>query len=243
MDDGYIRLDECLIRKGLVASRARAKTLIEYGVWVDGRKLYKPGIRVKKSAKIKPTGTDFFWVSRAGLKLEHAVCTWSIDISQKRCLDVGASTGGFTQVLLTHGADSVYAVDVGHGQLAKKILNHPRVINLEGVDIRDISFRQIFEKVDLVTVDVSFISLTKVLPGIIKFLRSGGSMVLLVKPEFEMGRRQKTGVIRDRGKHQKVVTDVRNFARKLGLKEAGLSESPILGVKGNKEFLLYLKYQ
>jgi 23S rRNA (cytidine1920-2'-O)/16S rRNA (cytidine1409-2'-O)-methyltransferase len=192
---------------------------------------------------IRLKGEDIPYVSRGGLKLAKALVEFDIDVTGLIALDVGASTGGFTDCLLQHGAGRVYAVDVGYGQLAWKLRQETRVINLEKTNIRYLEPETLGERVDLVVIDASFISLAKVLPNTLRHLKPGGSIVALIKPQFEVGKGEvgKGGVVRDEEKHRAVVRSIEEFAQSLGLTVNGVTDSPILGPKGNREFLIYLK--
>lgn len=237
------RLDKLLVKKGLVQSRKRAVNLIlESGVSVGGQVVNKPDIQIDINAQIEVHGKDIPWVSRGGLKLEKAIELWDIKPKGWVCLDIGASTGGFSDVLLSYGAKRVYAIDVGHNQLAKKLKDDSRVINLEGINIRELDKSLIKDTIDFICIDVSYISLTIVLPTAVKFLKPSGKIVALVKPQFEIGPGgTKKGIIKDSKKHDLVISKIRKLVKELSLKEKGLTESPILGSRGNKEFLIFLE--
>ena len=238
------RLDKLVLDRGLAPSRERAKALIMAGqVVVDDHLADKAGLMVPVTAEIRIKGEVLPFVSRGGLKLEKALESFAIDVTGVCAIDVGASTGGFTDCLLTRGARRVIAVDVGYGQLAWKLREDPRVVNLEKTNIRYLEPAALPEVPDLAVIDASFISLDKVLPPTLRLIRSGGAIVALIKPQFEVGRGQvgKGGVVRDEKKHAEVVASVTAFAEGLGLTVEGVCESPILGPKGNKEFLIYLK--
>jgi 23S rRNA (cytidine1920-2'-O)/16S rRNA (cytidine1409-2'-O)-methyltransferase len=230
------RLDTALVGRGLVDSREKAKRLILAGaVRVNGQLAGKASELVPEDATLELQATEKF-VSRGGYKLEAALAAFHIDCTGKSCLDLGASTGGFTDCLLQHGAARVLAVDVGKGQLAWKLRQDPRVVVRDEVNARNLTG----EPVDLVTIDVSFISLTKVLPAAEKLLRAGGHLIALIKPQFEAGRKfvSKGGVVRDSAVHERVKTEVVEFATgPLGLRLLGVCDSPLLGPAGNKEFL------
>jgi 23S rRNA (cytidine1920-2'-O)/16S rRNA (cytidine1409-2'-O)-methyltransferase len=230
------RLDTVLVSRGLAESREKAKRLILAGnVRVNGQLAGKASDLVDETAAIALEATEKF-VSRGGYKLEAALNAFHIDCTGKTCLDIGASTGGFTDCLLQRGAAQVQAVDVGKGQLAWKLRQDPRVIVRDEVNARHLTG----EPVDLVTIDVSFISLTKILPAAAKLLRPGGKLVALIKPQFEAGRKfvSKGGVVRDSAVHERVKTEVIEFATgTLGLGLLGVCESPLLGPAGNREFL------
>jgi 23S rRNA (cytidine1920-2'-O)/16S rRNA (cytidine1409-2'-O)-methyltransferase len=238
------RLDKLLVEKGLVKSRERAKALIMAGkVLVNGRVVDKAGAPVSPDARIEIKGEDIPYVSRGGLKLETAIRAFDLDVKGFTCLDVGASTGGFTDCLLKHGAKKVYAVDVGRGQLDWKLRNDPRVISVEGFNARYLTEKEVPEKVDLVVIDVSFISLTKILPVVKQFLKPGGKIVALIKPQFELTKREVDrgkGVIKDPSLHKKAIEKILNFSKEMGLYPENLTLSRPRGPKGNKEFLVLL---
>lgn len=235
-----VRLDQLLWKRGLADTREQAQRLIRAGLAsVAGRRADKPGHAYPADADIAVERGEKF-VSRGGFKLERALDFFGLDVAGRVCLDIGASTGGFTDCLLQRGAGKVYAVDVGKGQLHWKLRNDPRVSVRDGVNARYLKAADIGEPADLVTVDVSFISLTKVLPAVREILRSGGRLVTLIKPQFEAGRRQvgKGGVVRDPRVHAEVVKRIRLFGtRETGLEWVGVCESPIRGPAGNIEFL------
>ena len=238
------RLDVLLVERGLVQSRQRALALILAGeVWVNGQRLVKAGSLVPQDAAIRVTGKKIPYVSRGGLKLEAALQRFDIDVIGLRCLDVGASTGGFTDCLLQHGASHVIAVDVGYGQLHWTLRSDPRVTVIERTNIRHLDAGVLGEAVDLACVDVSFISLRIVIPVVSGFLKRPGRMVCLIKPQFEVGKGLvgKGGVVRDPSLHRKVIEDLTEAFSALGLRRAGMIPSPILGPKGNQEYLVYLK--
>jgi len=237
------RLDKLLVDRGLAQSRERARALIMAGqVVVNDHLTDKAGIQVPVSAEIRLKGEDIPYVSRGGLKLEMALTAFGIEVSGLVALDVGASTGGFSDCLLQRGARKVYAVDVGYGQLAWKLRQDARVVNLEKTNIRYLEPGSFAEVPDLAVIDASFISLDKVLPPTLRLIRDDGFIIALIKPQFEVGRGQvgKGGVVRDEGKHREVIASVTAFAEGLGLEVRGVTESPILGPKGNREFLIYL---
>lgn len=238
------RLDALLVEQGLAQSRERAKALIMAGtVYVDGQKADKAGTMLKGGEQIEIRGNTIPYVSRGGLKLEKAMASFGLSMDGKICCDFGASTGGFTDCMLQNGAVKVYAVDVGYGELAWSLRSNPRVINLERTNIRYLTDEQIPEQVDFISVDVSFISLTLILPVVYRFLKEGASSVCLVKPQFEAGREKvgKNGIIKDPAVHLEVLRKVYNFARELGFSVEGLDFSPIKGAKGNIEYLIHLK--
>jgi 23S rRNA (cytidine1920-2'-O)/16S rRNA (cytidine1409-2'-O)-methyltransferase len=230
------RLDTLLVARGLAVSREQAKRLILAGaVRVAGQRAAKPSDLVPEDAKLEVEAAEKF-VSRGGYKLEAALNAFHIDCAGKTCLDIGASTGGFTDCLLQRGAKCVHAVDVGKGQLAWKLRQDPRVVVREGVNARELAG----EPVDIVTIDVSFISLTKVMPAAVKLLRPGGHLIALIKPQFEAGRKfvSRGGVVRNSAVHEQVKSEVTAFATgTLGLRLIGVCDSPLLGPAGNKEFL------
>ena len=242
-----IRLDTLLVERGLAASRERARALILAGqVRVDGAPAPKAGTTVSRDAQISLAAPDHPYVSRGGLKLAHALDAFGIDVRNAVALDIGASTGGFTDVLLQRGAARVVALDVGHGQLDWKLRNDPRVVVLERVNARALDASQLppnLRQFGLVTIDVSFISLKHILPVVPPLLSAGASVVALVKPQFEAGRPEvgKGGIVRDKAVQARVVDEVTAAADKLGLTRAGLTTSPIEGMEGNTEFLLHLR--
>jgi len=237
------RLDLILVERGMAQSRQRARALIMAGkVLVDGSPFEKPGVLVAESRSIVLRGTDHPYVSRGGLKLEAAIRAIGLDLRGMVCLDVGSATGGFTDCLLQHGAGRVFAVDVGYGQLAWKLRQNPRVVTIERTNIRYMPFDALPCDVDLVTIDTSFISLKLVVPAVRKFMKKSAGILALVKPQFEIGRGRvgKGGVIRDPVLHHAVIEELSEFFKKDGLLVNTPVPSPILGPKGNREFLLYL---
>jgi 23S rRNA (cytidine1920-2'-O)/16S rRNA (cytidine1409-2'-O)-methyltransferase len=236
------RLDKVLVARGLASSRERARALLLAGaVLVDGQRGAKAGTLIRPEASIRLTHDPHPYVSRGGLKLEHALDFFHIYPTGKVVMDVGASTGGFTDCLLRRGACRVYAVDVGYGQLAWQLQQDPRVVNLQRRNIRYLSWEEVGEEVDLAVCDTSFISLGLVIPPVLTFLKQGGGLVALIKPQFEVGKGEvgKGGVVRDTAKHRQVIEKIIQFAEGQGLLSRGVTESPILGSKGNREFLLY----
>jgi 23S rRNA (cytidine1920-2'-O)/16S rRNA (cytidine1409-2'-O)-methyltransferase len=237
------RLDNLLVDRGLVSSRERAKALIVEGkVLVDQQKIDKPGATVHVEAQLELTA-QLPYVSRGGLKLDGALSAFGIDPGGMVAMDVGASTGGFTDCILQRGAKKVYAVDVGYGQLAWKLRNDPRVVTLERANIRYLQREAVEEEgVDLILIDTSFISIEKFLPHLLGFLKEGGILVGLIKPQFEVGKGEvgKGGVVKDPVLHQKAIDRISAFSRELGLRVLGVAESPLLGPKGNKEFFIHL---
>lgn len=239
-----IRLDQLVFDLGLTESRERAKTTIMSGlVFVDGQRADKPGMQVSPDAKVELHGNALPYVSRGGFKLEKALKVFPIDVSGKTCIDCGASTGGFTDVLLKNGAKKVYSVDVGYGQLAWSLRQDERVINMERTNIRYITDEQIPEPLDIAVMDVSFISIKLVLPAVCALLKDGADFVCLIKPQFEAGREEvgKKGVVRDEKVHLSVIESILDFIPELGMTVMGLDYSPIKGPEGNIEYLCYLK--
>lgn len=237
-----VRLDKLLLDRGLVRSRERAKALILSGqVWVAGRRVDKAGTQVDINAPVELKTSDHPYVSRGGLKLEAALHTFQVVLTNKIAMDVGASTGGFTDCLLQHGAKKVYAVDVGYGLLDWKLRQDKRVILIERQNIRYLPRENIPEPIDIVTIDVSFISLKKVIPKVKEFLKPEAEMIALIKPQFEVGKGQvgRGGIVRDEAKQRQVVKEISNFCTALGFVIKGVIPSPILGAKGNQEYLLY----
>jgi 23S rRNA (cytidine1920-2'-O)/16S rRNA (cytidine1409-2'-O)-methyltransferase len=243
MKKGRERLDKVLVEQGLVSTRERARALIMAGmVIVNDHAVVKAGEAVPPDAQIRLKGEDHPYVSRGGVKLQKALDEFSLDVSGLVALDVGASTGGFTDCLLRRGARKVFAVDVGYGQLAWKLRQDERVVNLEKTNIRYLEPERLDELPDLAVIDASFISLDKILPHVIILVRPSANIVALIKPQFEVGRGEvgKGGVVRDERKHQEVVEKVSLMAGGLGLEVRGCVESPITGPKGNREFLIWL---
>lgn len=239
-----VRLDKLILDRGLASSRERARSLIMAGqVVVDDHLADKAGQLVPLAAEIRLKGEPLPFVSRGGLKLQQALDEFAIDVTGLAVLDVGASTGGFTDCLLQRGARRVFAVDVGYGQLAWKLRNDDRVLSLEKTNIRHLTPERLPEIPDMAVIDASFISLAKVLPSTIALIREDGLIIALIKPQFEVGRGEvgKGGVVRDPRKHREVTDSVRALAESLGLEVAGVTESPILGPKGNREFLICMR--
>jgi 23S rRNA (cytidine1920-2'-O)/16S rRNA (cytidine1409-2'-O)-methyltransferase len=242
-----LRIDKLLVERGLVTSRERAQALILAGkVLVDEQKIEKPGTPVGGESKIRLLGEDLRYVSRGGLKLEAALQNWGIDVTEKVCLDVGASTGGFTDCLLQHGARKVIAVDTGYGQIDFKLRSDERVRLLEKTNARYLKAEDVGEAIDLIVMDVSFISATLVLPAVVNAARAFGgapSVVVLAKPQFEVGRELvgKGGIVRDGEAQRAAVTKVQSAMSALGLEVGEDIESPILGTEGNREFLVYAR--
>lgn len=238
-----IRLDQLVFDLGLTESRERAKTTIMSGnVFVNGQRADKPGMNVMPDAQIEVRGNALPFVSRGGFKLDKALKVFPIDVNDKICIDCGASTGGFTDVLLQHGARKVYAVDVGYGQLAWKLRNDERVVNLERTNLRYVTDEQIPETLDLAVMDVSFISIKLVLPAVKALLKDSADIVCLIKPQFEAGKEQvgKKGVVRDLEVHKEVINSILSFVPEIGLTVKGLDYSPIKGPEGNIEYICHL---
>jgi 23S rRNA (cytidine1920-2'-O)/16S rRNA (cytidine1409-2'-O)-methyltransferase len=241
------RLDTLLVERGLAASRDRARALILAGeVHVEGLAVPKAGALVAHDVGVVVRVPDHPWVGRGGLKLAHALEVFAITVEGRDALDVGASTGGFTDVLLARGARSVVALDVGHGQLDWRLRRDPRVVVLERTNARTLTSDRLPEghrDFDIVTVDVSFISLRLVLPPLVARLRPGADLVVLVKPQFEAGRREvgAGGIVRDPDVHRRVVDDIADVSRRLGLRVMASAPSPVTGADGNREFLLHLR--
>lgn len=237
------RLDVLLVQKGLMPSREKAKAIIMEGkVYVNNQKADKPGMDVDVKANVEVRGETLKYVSRGGLKLEKAMQVFPILLQGKICMDIGASTGGFTDCMLQNGAVKVYAVDVGYGQLAWNLRNDPRVINMERTNIRKVTPQQIEDRLDFISVDVSFISLKLVLPVAASLLKDNGQAVCLVKPQFEAGREKvgKKGVVRERSTHMEVLENAVSYARTNQLTVCGIDFSPVKGPEGNIEYLMYL---
>ena len=238
------RFDKLLVEKGIVQSRERARALIMAGkAFVEGKRIDKPGTMIHADARLQLQGEDSLYVSRGGEKMEGALKAFGIDPKGMIVMDIGASTGGFTDCMLQKGAQKVYAVDVGYGQLAWKLQKDPRVVNLERRNVRYLKREEVQEETDLILIDTSFISIEKFLPHLLGFLKKGGSLLCLIKPQFEVGKGEvgKGGVVRNKALHEKVIDRISRFSQRLGLKVLGITESPLLGPKGNKEFFIYLK--
>jgi 23S rRNA (cytidine1920-2'-O)/16S rRNA (cytidine1409-2'-O)-methyltransferase len=238
-----IRLDQLVVDRGLAPSRERARALILAGqVSVDGQPQTKAGTPIDASADVALVAPDHPYVGRGGLKLAHALDTFKIDVEGREALDIGASTGGFTDVLLKRGATRVVALDVGHGQIDWALRNDPRVVVIEHFNARHLQLSDLPSPVDIVTIDVSFISLRQILPVVPPLLRPGADVIALVKPQFEAGRSEiRKGVIRDPTVQSRVLEDVSAAAREVGLHPVASTPSPITGAKGNVEFLLHLR--
>lgn len=239
------RLDLAVVEQGLASSRPRAKALIMAGkIRVNEQLADKPGSIVRPHDMISLIGQDLPYVSRGGLKLEKALASFGIHVDGWTCLDVGASTGGFSDCLLKHGALKVYAVDVGYGQFAWELRNDPRIVLIERTNIRHLPLEAIPSPVDLVVIDVSFISLKIVVPAVLKFLKKGSIIAALIKPQFEVGKGQvgKGGVVRDPDQHRSVLQSLATFFEDLNFRVQPPVPSPIKGPKGNVEFLMALTY-
>lgn len=238
------RLDVLLTEQGLAESREKAKALIMSGlVYADGQKADKPGDTFSETAALEVRGKGLPYVSRGGLKLEKAVAEFNLKLSGLVCMDIGASTGGFTDCMLQNGASKVYAVDVGYGQLAWGLRNDPRVVNLERTNARYLTAEQVPEKIAFFSVDVSFISLTLILPALKPLLADDCRAVCLIKPQFEAGREKvgKKGVVRDKAVHREVIEKILDFSLQNGYSVLGLTFSPVKGPEGNIEYLIYLQ--
>ena len=234
------RLDVALVERGLTENRSKAQSLImARRVTVNGRFVDKPGSQVHAEDDLRVTELEHPWVGRGGMKLAQALEHFQIDVSGKVCVDIGASTGGFTDVLLKRGAAKVYAIDVGYGQLDDSLRNDPRVANREKVNARFLQPSDFDEPIDFVSIDVSFISLKLILPAVAKFLR--GELVALIKPQFEVGRGEvgQGGIVREEGKRDAAVQSVVDFARENGFDVSGVIESPVTGAEGNVEYLMH----
>lgn len=238
------RIDKILLERGLVSSRVRAEELVKkYGVKVNGKLFSKPGKKVPTDAIIELMAEEIPWVSRAAFKLIAALDHWGIEVKGQTFMDLGASTGGFTEVLLSRELNRSYCVDVGQKQLHERIKNDPRVVNLEKTHARDLTEKLIPEQLDGLVVDVSFISLEKVLPFTIPFLKAGANVILLVKPQFELGpgSLNKAGVVKDTSQYPALLENIKTMALRNQLEWKGYMDSPILGGDGNAEFLGYFQ--
>ena len=237
------RLDQLLVDRGLAPSREKAKALIMAGqVYVQNQKSDKPGTSYTEAVEIEVRGSGLAYVSRGGLKLEKAMRVFPIRLQDKTAMDIGASTGGFTDCMLQNGASKVYAIDVGYGQFAWKLRNDERVVCLEKTNVRYVTHEQVPDEGDFASIDVSFISLTKVLPAVLGVLGEKGQLVCLIKPQFEAGREKvgKKGVVRDSSVHREVIEMIVEYVRTQRLGILGLDFSPIKGPEGNIEYLIYL---
>lgn len=239
-----VRLDQLVFDLGLAESRERAKTTIMAGlVFINGQRADKPGMQVSPDVSVEVKGDAIPYVSRGGLKLEKALRVFPISPVGKVCIDCGASTGGFTDVLLKNGAKKVYAVDVGYGQLAWSLRNDERVVNLERTNVRYLNGDIIPEPIDMAVMDLSFISIKLVLPAVCSLLKDDAELVCLIKPQFEAGREEvgKKGVVRDKSVHLSVIESILSFAETIDMSVLGLDFSPIKGPEGNIEYLCYMK--
>lgn len=238
------RLDVLLVKRGLAESREKAKAIIMTGnVFVEEQREDKAGSTFAEDAQIRIKGTPMKYVSRGGYKLERAMELWHVPLQDKLCMDAGSSTGGFTDCMLQNGAVKVYAIDVGTNQLAWKLRQDERVVSMEKTNIRYVTPEDIADPIDFSSIDVAFISLTKVLIPVWNLLKNGGRVVCLVKPQFEAGREKvgKKGVVRDKKVHEEVVCHIMTYALSMGFEILGLSYSPIKGPEGNIEYLLYIE--
>ncbi|MCI9533203.1 MAG: TlyA family RNA methyltransferase [Lachnospiraceae bacterium] len=238
------RLDILLVNRNLAPSREKAKAIIMAGiVYVNGQKEDKPGAAFDMTADIQVRGSTLPYVSRGGLKLEKAVDCFGVELEGKICMDVGASTGGFTDCMLQNGAKKVYAVDVGHGQLDWKLRNDKRVVCMERTNIRYVTRDDVEDRMDFASIDVSFISLTKVLGPVKELLTESGRIVALIKPQFEAGREKvgKKGVVREKSTHLEVIQKIMDYGMELGFEILNLEYSPVKGPEGNIEYLIYLQ--
>ncbi|MGD1075996.1 MAG: TlyA family RNA methyltransferase [Thermodesulfovibrionales bacterium] len=238
------RLDMLLLKRGIVASRERAKALIMEGkILVNTRAVTKAGAPIDADAHIELTGRDMPFVSRGGLKLDAAIEYFGVDLRDATAMDVGSSTGGFTDCMLQRGAKRVYCVDVGYGQLSWSLRNDPRIMLLERTNIRYLEKEKIPDSIDFASIDLSFISLQKVLATVAEFMRHEGVILALVKPQFEVGRREvgKGGIVRDEEQRMAAVTAIEEYAAAIGLRVMGVFRSPVLGQKGNQEYFLYMR--
>jgi len=234
------RLDLALVERGLVETRAKAQSLImARRILVNGKHVDKAGANVAEDDELAIEALEHPWVGRGGMKLAHAIAHFAIDVREKICADIGASTGGFTDVLLQHGAAKVYAIDAGYGQIDVKLRDDPRVVNREKTNARYLTAESFDEPIDFVSIDVSFISLKLILPAVAKFLR--GELVALIKPQFEVGKDDvgKGGIVRDETKRAAAVESVVAFARESGFDVRGVIESPVKGAEGNVEYLMF----
>lgn len=238
------RLDKIMTERGLVVSRERAKALIMEGkVLVDNKPATKAGSMVGEDAGITLKGEDIPFVSRGGIKLDAAIKHFGAALNGLTVMDVGVSTGGFTDCMLKRGAKKIYAIDVGYGQIDWNLRNDPRVVLMEKTNIRHLEKSAVPDEIDLATIDVSFISLKLVLPKVKEFLKPGGLIIALIKPQFEVGRKDvgKGGIVKDEGKRVQAVEDIKDAAMRFGLMALDVMKSPIKGQKGNVEYFIYLK--
>lgn len=237
------RLDSILVTKGYFKSRAKAKYAIDSGnIYVNNIQITKSSKLISEEDNIEVRGETLKYVSRGGLKLEKAVNVFEINLNNKICMDIGASTGGFTDVMLQNRAKKVYSVDVGHDQLDEKLINNEKVINLEGTNIKDIDVKD-FNTIDFISTDVSFISILQVIPKIYELLKIKGNAVILIKPQFEVGKQNlnKNGVVKDIKIHKKILESIIEQINKIGFEILNLNYSPIKGPAGNIEYLLYIE--
>ena len=244
MSEKKVRLDVYLVENGYAESREKAKALIMSGiVYVNDQKEIKAGRDVKHDDTVEVRGSTLKYVSRGGLKLEKAMQEFPIDLTDSICMDIGASTGGFTDCMLMNGAKKVYSIDVGYGQLAWKLRSDERVVNLERTNFRYVTREQVTDEIDFASVDVSFISLKIILPVMYELLKAEGEAVCLIKPQFEAGREKvgKKGVVRDVNVHSEVIESIAMFAGSCKFKVLGLSFSPVKGPEGNIEYLIHLR--
>jgi 23S rRNA (cytidine1920-2'-O)/16S rRNA (cytidine1409-2'-O)-methyltransferase len=242
MSETKERLDTLLVVKGIFSSRERAKASIMAGeIFIDGQRVDKCGEKIKTSSNIEFKGEQLPFVSRGGLKLQKAVNNFNIDLKDKTCMDIGASTGGFTDCMLQSGAKKVFSVDVGYGQFAWKLRIDPRVVCMERTNVRYVKPEDIGELADFASIDVSFISLKKVIPTVLNLLNENGKIMALIKPQFEAGREKvgKKGVVREKSTHEEVVKGIAEFVEKQDAKIIALDYSPIKGPEGNIEYLIY----
>lgn len=238
------RIDVVLFEKGLVESRERAKTTVMAGlVLVDNQKVDKPGTKVDEDADIRVKGKVMPFVSRGGLKLDKAIKKFDIELEGKTCMDIGASTGGFTDCMLQNGAKRVYSIDVGYGQLAWKLRSDERVVCMERTNIRNVTSDDIQDMADFASIDVSFISLKLVIPVVRELIRENACIVALIKPQFEAGKENvgKKGVVRDKKVHADVINTIVDFVQETGFEVLGIDFSPVKGPEGNIEYLLYIQ--
>jgi 23S rRNA (cytidine1920-2'-O)/16S rRNA (cytidine1409-2'-O)-methyltransferase len=236
------RLDKILVQRGLISNRSRAEQIIvQDGVLVNGKLINKTGKKFPEDVEIQLLTQELAWVSKGALKLLAAIEAWNLELDKRTAIDLGASTGGFTEVLLSKGVEKIYCVDVGHGQLHPSIQENPKIVNLEKTHARDLTAHLIPELVDLVVIDVSFISLEKVIPFVQPFLKSAGKLIALVKPQFEVGKGNlnKNGLVKDTSVYPQVLQNVIETFNRNQLKHLGTIDSPILGGDGNREFLCY----
>ncbi len=235
------RIDSLLVKKGLVSNRSRARSMLMCGnVFVDGLRVDKAGTFVREDSKIDIKEETSRYVGRGGIKLEAAIREFKIDVNSKVALDIGSSTGGFTDCLLQFGAKKVYAVDVGYGQLDWRLRNDPRVRVMERVNARYLKLEDIGEQVDISTIDVSFISLTKIVPVVLQIIKPRGVLIILIKPQFEVGKGEvgRGGIVKDKSKRMEVVAKITSFVKGIGVEVVDVLPSPILGADGNQEYLI-----